>query len=75
MKPNGQLRFDRLQDPGDRQPALLAAGYFAHGGWDVLHHLGALPTLLPEWYVPFCLGYDGIVGAYLLAAFPRAPEA
>jgi hypothetical protein len=52
-------------------PTVLAAGYFAHGAWDAIHHLGAIATFLPEWYAPFCLGYDGIVGAFVLAVFGR----
>jgi hypothetical protein len=43
-------------------PAILAAGYSAHGAWDAIHHLGVISTFLPDWYAPFCLGYDGIVG-------------
>ncbi len=46
-------------------PAILAAGYFAHGAWDAVHHLGAISTLLPNWYAPFCLGYDGVVGLFI----------
>ena len=52
-------------------PAILAAGYFAHGAWDAVHYLGTIPTLLPGWYAPFCLGYDWIVGAFVGAVFLR----
>lgn len=52
-------------------PPVLAAGYFAHGAWDVLHHWGLIPTLLPDWYAPFCLGYDWVVGAYIAVAIVR----
>ena len=52
-------------------PAILAAGYLAHGVWDAVHHLGAISTWLPDWYAPFCLGYDGIVAAYVWAVFAR----
>ena len=56
-------------------PALLAMGYFAHGAWDAAHHLGAIPTFLPDWYAPFCLGYDWVVGAAIGARFLRPSAA
>lgn len=52
-------------------PPVLAGGYFAHGLWDVLHHWGLIPTLLPDWYAPFCLGYDWVVGAFIAVAIVR----
>jgi hypothetical protein len=52
-------------------PAILAGGYFAHGAWDAVHHLGAIPTFLPGWYAPFCLGYDWVVAAVVAAMFLR----
>ena len=55
-------------------PALLAAGYAAHGAWDFVHHLGAIPTFLPEWYAPFCLGYDFVVAGFVAAVFLRPAE-
>ena len=56
-------------------PAILATGYFAHGVWDVVHHLGAIPTFLPDWYAPFCLGYDWVVGLLVVAMFLRQSAA
>jgi hypothetical protein len=52
-------------------PAILAVGYLAHGVWDAIHHLGAISTWLPDWYAPFCLGYDGIVAVFVWAMFRR----
>ena len=52
-------------------PALLAVGYFAHGAWDAVHHLGAIPTFLPDWYAPLCLAYDWVVGVFIGAMFLR----
>jgi hypothetical protein len=52
-------------------PAILAVGYLAHGVWDAIHHLGAISTWLPEWYAPFCLGYDGIEAVFVWALFLR----
>jgi len=55
-------------------PALLAAGYAAHGVWDLVHHLGPIPTCLPGWYAPFCLGYDFVVAGFVAAVFLRPSE-
>jgi hypothetical protein len=35
----------------------LAAGYFGHGLWDLVHHRRGIDTAMP-WWVPGCLGYD-----------------
>lgn len=51
-------------------PYWLAAGYFAHGAWDVAHHRAtpALPGVsLPRWYAPSCLIYDWAIGILVLA--------
>jgi len=55
-------------------PALLVVGYLAHGAWDILHHTGAIPTFLPDWYAPFCLAYDGAVGAFAAAFLLQRSE-
>jgi hypothetical protein len=53
-----------------RQAAwLLAAGYFAHGLWDLVHHRRGIDTAMPWWWVPGCLGYDAVLGAYILIRF------
>jgi hypothetical protein len=52
-----------------RAPALLAAGYFAHGLWDIVHGPRGIHTHTPRWYAPLCVGFDAVVGAYLLIAF------
>jgi hypothetical protein len=50
-----------------RQAAwLLAAGYFGHGLWDLVHHRRGIDTAMPWWWVPGCLGYDLVLGAYIL---------
>lgn len=46
-------------------PAILVVGYLAHGAWDIAHHLGSIPTFLPDWYGPFCLAYDLVVAAFV----------
>lgn len=52
-----------------RAPALLAAGYLAHGLWDIVHGPRGIHTRIPWWYAPLCIGFDTVVGAYLLIAF------
>ena len=52
-------------------PGLLAAGYLGHVGWDLIHEVGVLPTFLPDWYAPFCLGYDGVFAGFIAAVFLR----
>lgn len=45
---------------------LLPAGYFAHGLWDLAHHRhGPLADIL-GWWVPYCVIYDWLVGAFLV---------
>ena len=48
------------------EPIVLALGYFGHGLWDAIHHRRAVDTAMPRWYVPVCLGYDAVIGAYVL---------
>ncbi len=47
-------------------PGLLVVGYFAHGLWDVLHRPTLIDTTVARWYPPLCLGYNWVVGAYLV---------
>lgn len=48
---------------------LLGLGYLGHGLWDGIHHRRAVDTVMPWWYVPGCLGYDAVVGIYVLIRF------
>ena len=43
---------------------VLVVGYFAHGAWDWVHHHD-FGTDTPAWYIPACVIYDWIVGAFL----------
>ena len=43
-------------------PWILAAGYFAHGAWDGLHHNHKMDVRLTKWYAPFCLVVDWLIG-------------
>ena len=49
-------------------PILLPLAYFAHALWDLAHHNRARFSLvaIPQWYVPWCVVIDVIVGAGLI---------
>lgn len=49
-------------------PVLLPIAYFAHAAWDLAHHNRSRLSLvtIPQWYVPWCVVIDVIVGAGLL---------
>jgi hypothetical protein len=49
-------------------PGIVALAYFAHAGWDFLHHnrLNLWLVRIPSWYVPWCVIIDVIVGAGLI---------
>ena len=47
-------------------PLLIAAGYVGHGFWDLFHHRHGPYADTPHWYIPFCVVYDWILGAFLL---------
>jgi hypothetical protein len=51
-----------------RWPVLLPLAYFAHALWDLAHHNRSRLSLvsIPQWYVPWCVVIDVIVGAGLL---------
>lgn len=52
-------------------PQVLAAGFVVHGFWDAAHHWGLVEKILPDWYAPFCLGYDWVMGAFIAAWLVR----
>ena len=49
-------------------PILLALAYFGHALWDLAHHNKSRLSLvsIPQWYVPWCVIIDVIIGAGLL---------
>ena len=49
-------------------PLLLPLAYFGHAAWDFAHHHRfRLPLVaIPQWYVPWCVVIDVIVGAGLI---------
>jgi len=55
---------------GVRRPWLLAAGWLAHGAWDV-----ASPPFVPGWYLLFCGVYDVVTAAYIGIAGRRLTRA
>jgi len=66
----GVLAFGALTVAGlSVHTGFLVAGYVLHGVWDVLHHRTDVPGRRAPWYIPLCLTYDWIVGAYLLLLY------
>ena len=53
-------------------PALLGAGWIAHGLWDAAHHPRGFPSPIPRWYPPLCLVYDAVVGIFILVEVAHA---
>ena len=49
-------------------PIILPLAYFGHALWDLAHHnRWKLPLVsIPQWYVPWCVVIDVIVGVGLL---------
>ena len=63
----GALAFAAVALAGLRfNPLLIAGGYVAHGFWDLFHHRHGPYAHTPHWYIPFCVVYDWILGAFLL---------
>ena len=48
---------------------LPAVGYFAHGGWDLLHHPHRAGARAGKFFPPFCLVYDVLVGLLILGLY------
>ncbi len=51
-------------------PLLLAGSYAAHGIWDLVHHPRAVTTPVRSWYPPFCVVYDVVLAAFIVAWLP-----
>jgi uncharacterized protein DUF6010 len=52
---------------GLRRPTALAVGWMAHVVWDVALHLGRTQPIVGPWYPIACVGFDLVVGGFLLA--------
>ena len=50
-------------------PILLPLAYFGHALWDLAHHNKSRLSLvaIPQWYVPWCVVIDVIIGVGLIA--------
>jgi len=48
-------------------PAVIGLAWIAHGAWDVVLHSPPQPYV-PSWYPIWCLGFDWVVGVYILAS-------
>jgi hypothetical protein len=48
--------------------AIIAGAYFGHAFWDLAHHDRAHLSLvaIPQWYIPWCVIIDVMVGTGLL---------
>ena len=55
-------------------PILLPLAYFAHALWDLAHHnrLRLSLVAIPQWYVPWCVVIDLIIGAGLFVIWTDA---
>lgn len=51
----------------------LPAAYLVHGLWDLAHHNRSPLALvsIPQWYIPWCVVIDVIVGLGLIAIWTR----
>lgn len=47
-------------------PLWLAAGYLAHGGWDLLHQYQTIRTPVTRAFPPICAIFDFVVGVFIL---------
>ena len=52
-------------------PWFLPAAYLAHALWDFAHHNGANLKLvsIPQWYIPWCVVIDCIIGFGLIGVW------
>jgi hypothetical protein len=51
-------------------PIFLAGAYVAHAAWDAVHHPRVVSTPVRPWYPPFCVVYDIVSAAFILAWLP-----
>jgi len=53
------------------QPLAIPAAIFLHAGWDLVHHQNRVGARIPQWYIPFCVIIDIVVGVVLFAYYWR----
>ena len=51
-------------------PWVLAGAWFAHIAWDTLLHSHST-AFVPQWYPPTCIGFDLVVGVYIVATYSQ----
>lgn len=49
-----------------RSTTLLAAGFFLHGGWDLVYSFFNQSSLIPPHYDLFCSTLDFVLGIYVI---------
>lgn len=54
-----------------RWPLLLALGWTAHVAWDLFFHYANGPSYAPASYAWFCVGFDLLIGGYILGLVAR----
>lgn len=66
IEAGGLVLFSVLAMLGLRfSPWILAFAWFAHIAWDNLLH-SANTAFVPPWYPPLCIGFDLVVGVYIV---------
>ena len=69
----GVLLFATIAFGGLRGPShLLAIGWLAHVGWDLLLHPVQLSGHAPWWYPALCIGFDLFVAGSIAGAQAKA---
>jgi hypothetical protein len=69
----GLALFGALAAAGLRfVPALAGLGWLLHAGWDVALHTPGRGEYAPHWYPMLCLGFDLLVGVFVLLTASRA---
>lgn len=53
-------------------PWAIPIGILLHAGWDLLHHNHKFGAKIPQWYIPFCVIIDVVVGFGLIAIWTLA---
>lgn len=53
---------------------LIGVGWMIHGVWDLASPLFSDVSYMPAWTTPLCLGYDLLLGGYVIAMSMKKPE-
>ncbi|GAB4199498.1 MAG: hypothetical protein Tsb002_35110 [Wenzhouxiangellaceae bacterium] len=63
----GFMLFSVIAAAGWRwRPAIIAYGWLTHAAWDTALHLSGPGWYAPPGYAMLCVGFDLVIGAYLL---------